>query len=222
MNDPFECRPYINIEGTDTQVLMLLQRQFQRRYPHWSFNEVLSQTYQVFSTGVHKERGHSFRLSEVIGESLALELGIYCLSERRDSILMWSHYAHNHMGYCLEFEATASTPVFGKAQKVVYREKYPVIKYFEDTSKQQVELAVLSKHIDWDYEKEWRIIDHASGPGYKYYPPAMLRSVTFGMNMEDKDKCLIKEWLRVREHGVALYQAVRDQYEFGIKFEQIA
>ena len=28
---------------------------------------------------------------------------IFCLTSRRDSILMWSHYAKNHTGFCLQF-----------------------------------------------------------------------------------------------------------------------
>ena len=30
-------------------------------------------------------------------------LGIFCLSERSDDILMWSHYSNGHRGVCLQF-----------------------------------------------------------------------------------------------------------------------
>lgn len=72
------------------------------------------------------------------------------------------------------------------------------------------------------YEREWRIIDHTDGPGYKNYPAKLLRSVTFGMNMDEEDKCRIRQWLSGRGHDVLLYQAVRDKYQFGIRIEQIA
>ena len=29
---------------------------------------------------------------------------VVCLSETYDSMLMWSHYARNHTGYCIEYE----------------------------------------------------------------------------------------------------------------------
>jgi len=31
--------------------------------------------------------------------------GIIALSSRWDSILMWSHYANNHKGYCIGFDS---------------------------------------------------------------------------------------------------------------------
>lgn len=31
------------------------------------------------------------------------EIGVYCLTTVPDSILMWSHYANNHKGVCLEY-----------------------------------------------------------------------------------------------------------------------
>lgn len=45
---------------------------------------------------------------------------IYSLSETRENILMWSHYANNHKGFCLGFESyinqfdTSSTPQIGE------------------------------------------------------------------------------------------------------------
>jgi len=35
-------------------------------------------------------------------------IGITCLSEKHDDILMWSHYTYGHQGFCLEFDTTYS------------------------------------------------------------------------------------------------------------------
>lgn len=150
MNDPFECRPYVSVKGTDEQILVWLFRQFKRLHPQWSDSDVRSHTYRVFAAGGNRSDEYDYRLSEIIADSLA-GIGIYCLSERQDSVLMWSHYARNHTGYCMQFEATSYTPVFGKAQKVNYCESYPAINYFRHTASEQVEKAVLSKNIDWCY-----------------------------------------------------------------------
>jgi len=48
---------------------------------------------------------------------------IYCLTPRIDSTLMWSHYAENHKGICLEF-AVKEGNVFGSAFKVIYEEEF--------------------------------------------------------------------------------------------------
>ena len=48
---------------------------------------------------------------------------VYCLSERCDSSLMWSHYTASHTGICLEFDALAVP--FIHAERVIYRKTYP-------------------------------------------------------------------------------------------------
>src|SRR6218665_1281944 len=49
-------------------------------------------------------------------------LGILCLSERWDSILMWSHYADLHKGYCVGFHENKlrESGLFGKGGPVIY------------------------------------------------------------------------------------------------------
>ena len=50
---------------------------------------------------------------------------IYCLTPIPNNILMWSHYADNHKGICLEFDT--SIRLFGTAREVDYRETYPLL-----------------------------------------------------------------------------------------------
>jgi hypothetical protein len=38
------------------------------------------------------------------------ELGVVCLSEINNDILMWSHYADGHTGFCIEFERSEINP----------------------------------------------------------------------------------------------------------------
>lgn len=42
-------------------------------------------------------------LLEKIDKGLS-DFGVLCLSEIKDSILMWSHYSNDHRGFCIEFE----------------------------------------------------------------------------------------------------------------------
>jgi len=48
---------------------------------------------------------------------------LYCLTPDPCSTLMWSHYADNHRGICLEFDTT--NPLFSDALEVAYRSEYP-------------------------------------------------------------------------------------------------
>ncbi|MBX2952164.1 MAG: DUF2971 domain-containing protein [Leadbetterella sp.] len=42
-------------------------------------------------------------LNKISHYTFGEKLGVCCFSERKDHILMWSHYAANHSGVCLQF-----------------------------------------------------------------------------------------------------------------------
>jgi len=149
------------------------------------------------------------------------KVGLYCLAERKDNILLWSHYAADHAGYCLEFEASNHTPVFGTTQKVAYSDTYPEIHFYGTSDMDKVALTFLTKFTDWSYEEEWRIIDHDNGPGSREYPAELLKSVTFGIKMKDDHKAKIREWLLRRRTPVRLYQAVQGKDRFQIGFTDV-
>lgn len=96
-----------------------------------------------------------------------------CFTLTPFSILMWSHYADNHKGFCIEYE----TSDFSDDNKHIYSNLYPVIYtdkrvdladiYIESDKKgnynaEQIWAAYkygfLCKSIDWKYQKEWRLI----------------------------------------------------------------
>lgn len=215
MNDPFECQSKFTFNGTADQIVVLLVREFRKR-EDITLLDALARAHGIYASGVYKDQKYYGRFADDVAEAMKTEIGMYCMSETNSNILMWSHYAKDHTGYCLEFEATSHTPVFGKAQKVNYSENYPAIDYFNTPSEKQVDLLFLTKYIDWIYEKEWRIIDHLSGPGLKDYPIELLKSVTFGMRMTEQNKRLIREWIARRGNQIALYQAVQDRNWYGV------
>jgi hypothetical protein len=77
-----------------------------------------------------------------------------------DSTLMWSHYAENHNGVCLEF--SVDDPVFGFAQEVTYLSSYPPWAPHSLMSTEHPSV-LLTKSDDWRYEREYRIIGLAEG-----------------------------------------------------------
>jgi len=56
-------------------------------------------------------------------------------------------------------------------------------------------------NTSWAYEQEWRIIDPENGPGYRAYPPELLKSVIFGLRMSGPDRELVKKWVGQRGHS---------------------
>jgi hypothetical protein len=67
---------------------------------------------------------------------------------------MWSHYADNHRGICLEFGTDVR--LFASALEVTYRSDYP--KWAPNLVGDSGADILLTKSDDWKYEREFRII----------------------------------------------------------------
>jgi hypothetical protein len=85
---------------------------------------------------------------------------LYCLTPFPDSTLMWSHYADNHKGICLEFSTDYS--LFGSAQEVQYLSSYPQWSPQALMDKTSPHILLTKSH-DWSYESEYRIIGLGEG-----------------------------------------------------------
>lgn len=122
------------------------------------------------------------RLSKIATQALAKTQRCTCLSTVYDSILMWSHYADDHKGCCLEFDrdllAKSTVVDLPKIRpyttRMQYAKSYPSLDHNElnddelDTfildhtlpdrlTKQWVTEFVPTKYEDWAYEQEVRI-----------------------------------------------------------------
>lgn len=222
LNDPFECRPWFTFEGSEKDIVIRLVRGLRHQEPHLSPDEAMARAVGIYREGRHKNPETWEGMRNGLLSTLANGIGIYCLTATNDNILMWSHYAYEHRGYCLGFEAGDTTPVFGAAQEVRYSDTYPVVEVFTATNSDHVDLVFLTKYTGWSYESEYRIIDHESGPGLRSYPPELLRSVTFGFRMPDAERARIREWVGRRGHTVRFFEAVRDERQFKIDVREIA
>jgi len=216
LNDPFECRPFFEFEGTDEQIVEILVRVLRRPNPTLSDSDALARALALLKEGRYKDPGFWEPIRRDVAKLLSTDIGLCCLTKTNTNILMWSHYAADHQGYCLEFAATDTTPFFGEAQKVSYSKDFPIVNFFDTPHDVQVDLIFLTKYEGWQYEEEYRIVDHEGGAGLHSYPPELLKSVTFGVRMEDEDKQRIRQWLKVRGHTVKIYEANIHDREFKI------
>ncbi|MDB5973983.1 MAG: hypothetical protein JWR07_743 [Nevskia sp.] len=102
---------------------------------------------------------------------------VLCVSETHDNVVMWSHYADCHKGVVLElgrFNEVEDNLL--AAKPVEYVEQFPLFMSVENwidylTGKTRIHDDILyrpafAKHVDWRYEKEWRVWIPAIGPGW--------------------------------------------------------
>lgn len=221
LNDPFECRPWFTYQGTEKEIFEVIITGFRKQNPSATREQALAAANKIYTQRRHLAPGFWESLSAEVIRDLGSRIGLYCLAEVPDSILMWSHYGADHKGYCLAFEGTDNTAVFGEAQKVRYSEMYPQVDFFKTPKQEQIEPIFLTKHSGWAYEREWRIVDYRIGPGLRDYPPELLKCVIFGLRMLDADRGHIREWVARREHPVKLGRAVQNDRRFSIEIEEI-
>ncbi len=116
--------------------------------------------------------------------------GISCFTKKHDNFLMWSHYAENHSGICIEFDFSSEVLDNKKSgdsvelkdyhffymRKVRYSKGVPKIKYEEISNEKFT--PIYCKSSNWKYEEEYRSIRPKVGtyPFNKSY----LKAVYFG------------------------------------------
>lgn len=154
--------------------------------------------------------------------------GVACFSELRDDVMMWSHYADGHRGFCLEF-STASEP-FSKAFPVSYQDTFPHIpanvlfrrernpEEEDETVRKILQAFVLTKAPCWSYEHEWRAMHLQHSMLYTYDWRA-LTGLYFGAAMEYAHKEIIS--LVVRDSPTQLYSMKTETRGFKLGTERV-
>lgn len=89
-------------------------------------------------------------------------LRVACFSENNSSILMWSHYAQNHTGFCIEYNLN-EWDCKNHIKPVQYsNERHYISGNFADDlsphAGRSIMDAALYKSSEWSYEKEWRLV----------------------------------------------------------------
>ena len=221
LNDPFECRPWFTFDGTKDEIIESLSRILRKNNPTMTQETATVEAVAIYLQGRHRDPRTWEALRQGVVQMLGNKIGLYCLSRIPDSILMWSHYGYEHQGYCLEFEATDHTEVFGEAQPVLYSDSYPIVDFFKTPKEKQVAPIFLTKYASWAYEQEWRIIDFQNGPGPRQYPAELLKSVVFGLRMSEPNKVLIRKWVSRRGRDVRFFEAHQDDRKFSLELREV-
>ncbi|MEE4075186.1 DUF2971 domain-containing protein [Pseudomonas viridiflava] len=146
-------------------------------------------------------------------------IGVLCLSETPCEILMWSHYAQNHKGFCIEYSVDESSLLRAMAQPVRYTDAYPSLSVKNlpgDAEQNFLDVCLYTKAKQWSYEKEWRVISPVGGKLYR--APAPVSAVIFGARMPETEKRDIYELLRPT-NSVQFREAfmLEDGFSIGIR-----
>jgi len=88
-------------------------------------------------------------------------------AEENDLLLMWSHYAQNHTGFCIEYDIDSlgfDSKVTQLLYPIVYSEEiFDITDFYLNENDEHSHIdylleGMLRKSSEWEYEKEWRLI----------------------------------------------------------------
>ena len=150
-NDPFECKPHFKWPDTPKHASDLrkhlvkvgIQLGLKRKQAKALISKNI-RSYKDFEAIINQSSQKAFN-----------DIRISCFTETYENLLMWSHYADSHMGFCLEFDVT-SLPL-SMAYKVKYQDDYPSLLYPMPCDERAL-IPVLVKSEDWRYEDEFRVL----------------------------------------------------------------
>lgn len=163
-NDPFEFLPRIAPSVTDAQIDQKLSDPLtqQNFYGIWSlsnpgsFHDFLQWLQQ--NTGAARQAYRSAFSPERFREIAGRYYAVCCFSARRDSVLMWSHYAHSHAGMAIGFDERLLAPpsCFFPVSYDHQRQEYHPVMNMGTTN--PVIPVLTRKAVDWSYEDEIRML----------------------------------------------------------------
>ncbi len=176
-NDPFEFRPKIRELASDAKLQEDVEEHFEQLIDdqlakYGAITQVLPQADLKRLLAKQKpllpalfrllEPAAIQKLSPLIDGFFNQNVGVLCLSEVRDSILMWGHYTHNHRGFVVGFDSDhpffcsrrSSEDEFGFLRRVDYSSRRPEVMLTDTESP----VWFSTKSEQWSYEKEWRVV----------------------------------------------------------------
>jgi len=176
------------------------------------------------------------------------EIGMLCLTEKSDNLLMWAHYTSNHTGFVIQFNTQNSffdqrkkpNEIRGYLTKVRYTKKRPEIILMdpnipkEQTIDRWVNDIFFVKSEHWEYEQEWRMIltlrdcqQVIQKDSYKIhlfpFPKDSVKTVILGCKIsKDNKDSIVRIIKQDRSYSnVEIIQAKIDDKEYRLNFMQI-
>lgn len=235
-NDPFDCKPDCFHRGTRDEWVDFFCRH--RMHPAVARNLVK----ENLKNGNMKQKKNGIlfdknNIKEYSDDGTFLRA--CCFSERKDSLLMWSHYANSHEGICLSFKSFSVgeyylLPLDSDDALPFHELKYkdmkpkPVNLMNRDTEETTRIITdyYLTKFTDWHYESEYRLlstIDDRDGKSTVHFEKDALEGVTFGLNVKPDKAQRIKDIIDqyYAGMGVKLHRTEKVDGKYAIDFKEI-
>ena len=234
-NDPLDCKPVIAVD-TDLSTLeklcyrmLVLDRGKDTAVARIQNHRYISTQYGDYKTDPIATRYYTVALQSEIRDLVYAEMrehGVLSLAERWNCPLMWSHYADEHRGLCIEYDTTDhhcegllpvnyDTPGAIKISDI-YRWK---IEKSAKVEKLVRETFFYAKAREWRYEREWR--DIGNRVGSRESTLKCISAVYFGMRCDPAVSTSVVMLFSRAATTMRFFHLYRDDNSFRLKRSQI-
>ena len=164
---------------------------------------------------------------------------VFCVSEKFDNVVMWSHYADEHKGVVFKLLCIDELDnTLLSARKVQYTDAFLPFPNADAyarhlTGEQPIDFAPLiwniayTKHVDWSYEDEWRVhmplLHEPPGDGYSIYPENshVIEAIYLGCRMDDKEINRVVDMARRFLPETEIFVGNKSASSFSISFSRL-
>lgn len=228
-NDPFDCRipPDLNLLNTEERRTQYVNRLL-------SYHESsLKNNYDKASDHFNKLMVDSPETLQKVVSQISIDtqnkiLGILCLTNKWNNVLMWSHYGQNHQGICygFDFKALIESKNFKYGGYINYIKQYPLIDPLNAISKEACAIQTHCKAKTWEYEEEYRLVkiydedvDEFSEKRRFKISDSFFKEIIIGVEFPDNE---IQKVIDIAEKKkIALFRAKRVDWKFELERERI-
>lgn len=171
-------------------------------------------------------------------------IAIMSLTEDRNNLLMWSHYADQHRGFVVGFDAfhgfinhkNTEEDDFRHPRRVKYSSMRPKVveRSMQGNAEKLFDMFFLTKSAEWGYEKEWRVIETVSDAAMVIEahnekiclynaPHDAIREIIIGARASVDLKRQLAAMMKVIPslNHAKLYRAVTSSEKFGLDFVEV-
>lgn len=156
---------------------------------------------------------------------LHVECKISCFSEIKDSILMWSYYAHSHEGLCVEYDlskleekSALNQQIIKSLSKVHYSPIRADNLHVEQENNSYLNFLT-SKSDVWTHEHEWRIICETDE---EYLPLDCISGIYIGAKF-NTNSARYRNLIKAADtyESMKIFKCKLNSEEYKIDFEEV-
>ncbi|MDM8356192.1 DUF2971 domain-containing protein [Pandoraea communis] len=233
-NDPMDCSPVIDVDVSTKVLETLCARMLLEKYGGEIGKPEVDADLKRFrynatepnedGSPANVERNYRWYLKGAIEESLVRQMsrhGVLSLAQKWDCPLMWSHYADQHKGICIEYDTSDCR--FETPKPVDYSGNRNIkasdlhgfyVEHLQAARERVFDGYFYHKARQWRYEKEWRVVRKGNGVDGS---PYKISAIYFGVRCEASVESMIVKLFQGSPYEPKFYRMSEDTKTFKLR-----